>query len=260
MAEDYSDRGKWSDVRLIDEYYLCVHQLEREKHNEIRAALLARMKPEAPKPEAGKRGQPPDCVVTIDDGYCIYKFELNGTTRYSIDNLISLITSNTELHVDNEKRIYPVLPQEPPVENEEEWEERELCDDELPKRGDILYWTDGKTITLNTDSVTPINQLLFTKVVSKVTRRVRKIVDIPTLSNDVPLSDPSVDVKVDSITNEPSGHENAENKDKALGVAIKALRELEDSEPIYGIYGTGFIHQIPHDALAEIDKLMKGEK
>ncbi len=138
MSEDYST---WSNEQLLAKFALFSHPLGVQEvivKEQVRAALLARMKPAAVKPEAGRNGNPPDYVVTVDDGYCICKFELNGTRRYSIDNLISFITSNTELHVANIKELYPVplipetetsIPaQEPPVEKsgKDEWEEHEL--------------------------------------------------------------------------------------------------------------------------------------
>ncbi len=148
---EYDDRSKYTDEWLLDNYKKCVasHQnnldngaqdsVYRIKAENTRAAILKRMRQssdwivfgyngdtefarrtvrqetqqsEAVKPEAGKNSNSPDYVVTIDDGFCIYRFELGGSDNYSIDDLISMITDKTELHIVEESVIYPKAQQE----------------------------------------------------------------------------------------------------------------------------------------------------
>jgi hypothetical protein len=40
--------------------------------------------------------------------------------------------------------------------------------------------------------------------------------------------------------------------ERKLEIAIRVLEELKNHPPIYGVYGVGFIYQIPNKALAEI--------
>ncbi|MFA5714428.1 MAG: hypothetical protein WC998_01640 [Candidatus Paceibacterota bacterium] len=190
MSEDYST---WSNEQLLAKFALFSHPLGVQEvivKEQVRAALLARMKPAAVKPEAGRNGNPPDYVVTVDDGYCICKFELNGTRRYSIDNLISFITSNTELHVANIKELYPaplipetetsVPAQEPPAEKREEWEEVELGDKEIVLPGDNYVGSYGKYYTLTDNCISVKLKRTVAEVKTKdhgvisITRRVRK--------------------------------------------------------------------------------------
>ena len=42
--------------------------------------------------------------IKIDDGYCEYEYALGGSTNYSIQNLIDLITNNTTLTIESCKQ------------------------------------------------------------------------------------------------------------------------------------------------------------
>jgi len=152
MTEDYSDRSKWSDVRLIGEYLIWIKDTKnthtcREQHIvDIRAALLVRMKPEAD-----------GWIPCANDG----KFEYY---------------------------VRPVPPQESPAENKEDMEWMEVYRENFPllqlQLNDTLYYFDGYEEKVKELQLEKWKTLGETAAV-KLTRRVRKPVNIPALSNDV---------------------------------------------------------------------------
>jgi hypothetical protein len=229
MTEDYNDRSKWSDEDLLNKLEQMYISDEYDG-GVLHAVLLARMKPEAGgwieidlEKDAFQLG---DVMIYTD-----YATMINEPLVGQIPKNFSPIAV---------LRFIPVPPQEPPAESDDKWVR--LRDVKEPTQEELDM----------TDELLAVTRELLNKL--KESRAESKTVDVPALSNDVPLSDPSVDVKVDSITNEPSVRENAENKDKALEIAMKALTN------VYQTYRFSDAGQFAERALSEIDKLMNGEK
>ncbi len=265
-----SEYNEWSDEKLLDEYGERQRSLDRISRlslpgrstailaiiAEISAELLARMRPagETAKPEAGRNGNPPDYVVTIDDGYLVYRFELNGTGRYSVDDLISLITGNTELGIANEKRLDFVPAQEPPA-TEEEWEEPPIFEG-LLQEGDRIHHRNGFVIPIMGESIgESVFGCLANPYVTKITRRVRKQKPIPNTSNDFPQPAfcPTCGTAIGIEGEDEQDRYTAPDTASALEVARKALD---------GVVKSGMMpwehcaYHIAADAIKEIDKLV----
>jgi hypothetical protein len=95
---EYTDRTKWSDEQLVAAFawQSCASRgvqdvIVKEKQ---RAALLARMRPEAGQKDGDIYGY----RIKINDGFVEWKYELDGSHKYSIQDLIDIITDNAELH------------------------------------------------------------------------------------------------------------------------------------------------------------------
>ncbi len=246
MTEDYNDRSKWSDEDLLNKLEQMYISDEYDG-GVLHAVLLARMKPEAGgwieidlEKDAFQLG---DVMIYTD-----YATMINEPLVGQIPKNFSPIAV---------LRLIPVPPQEPPAMKDDwtKWDEQGL----LNKFRTVIEtnWLAG----IDDDSL----EDTISEIRSELIRRVRKPVDIPALSNDMPLSDPGVDVKVNSITNEPGARENAENKDKALKVARKALNDIYNGHdnvdtPQFTIHCECRSCSIVRNALAEINKLMKREK